>query len=523
MTTKIRFAALLLLGVGACATGGAGASRSSGDRFYQADQRMPEVSAFSEDAERAFYKDMRTHEQRADMAQSSGNLDQARAEWAAAAEGFGSFEERFGASEWQVPIRFHAAELFMYAQQWDKAAEQAEKTGADRHANEKTKAMAARLAAAGWLNAANMQVKAGKADPIKLAYVDQRKGEPLNPRSPPGPWKRFVDASDNYLARLDADPEMAKPGAERRSAIPPAQLALIAAEVQYAFDNIEEARRRFDAIIARWPGDAEIMENAVPLYLQTFLLLKDDAGYQAALERVQKVVAAEAKKASDPKQQAAYQKVLDVVGRSEAGSRFSDAQKLLDAGKPAEAARSFEALAAENKPGSDIAGALHNAALAWDKASDGAKAAALRERIVKEFPDSKVAPLDALLVAAHLSRKGAHLESARAYSEFSQRWPGSPNRCLALQNVAAEYDMAKKPVDAAERYLVFGKDPACTQADPNFAARALYRSGQLFKIAKLKAKAKDAFTAAAAVQGVTDTVAKSQVDDARKQLKGSSR
>ena len=53
------------------------------------------------------------------------------------------------------------------------------------------------------------------------------------------------------------------PPAERHLAIAPAQLALIAAEVQYAFDNVEEARRRFDAIMQKWPGDAEIMENAV--------------------------------------------------------------------------------------------------------------------------------------------------------------------------------------------------------------------------------------------------------------------
>jgi hypothetical protein len=66
--------------------------------------------------------------------------------------------------------------------------------------------MGNRLASAAWLNAANAEVKAGKLDPIKLAYVEQRKGEPLKPRTPPGAWKRFVDATDAYLSRLDADP-----------------------------------------------------------------------------------------------------------------------------------------------------------------------------------------------------------------------------------------------------------------------------------------------------------------------------
>ncbi len=238
------------------------------------------------------------------------------------------------------------------------------------------------------------------------------------------------------------------------------------------------------------------------------------------MKRSREAVEAQAKKATDPKAKEAYAKVLDAVGRAEAGARFGDAQKLLEGGKPAEAAQAFEALAAEQRSGGgDVPGALHNAAIAWDKAGQGAKAAAIRQRILKEYPDSKIAPNNALLVAAYQSKKGDHADAAKLYGEFVQKWPENPNRCVALQNVAAELDTAKQSAEAAERYLVFGKDAACAKADPNFAARALYRSGQLFTLAKKNAKAKEAFTAAVAVQGVTDTVAKSQIEDARRRLK----
>src|SRR5512133_254860 len=301
--------------------------------------------------------------------------------------------------------------------------------------------------------------------------------------------------------------------------MPPEQLALIAGEVEYAFDNMEDARRRFDAVIQHYAGDAEVMEAAVPLYLQTFLIQGDQAGYDAAAKRVRQAVDVEAKKATDPKAKEAYAKVLDAVGRAEAGARFGDAQKLLEGGKAAEAAQAFEALAAQNQAGGDVPGALHNAAIAWDKAGQPAKALAIRQRILKEFPDSKIAPNNALLVAAHHSKRGEHAEAARLYGEFVQKWPDNPNRCVALQNVAAELDAAKRSADAAERYLVFGKDPTCAKGRPNFAARALSRCGQLFTLAKKPAKAKEAFAATVAVQGVTDTVAKSQVDDARQRLK----
>lgn len=514
MTSKIRMAALLLLAT-ACATGGAG--KGPADRFKQADEKMPGASAIQEDSERAYYTDVLEHKRRGDIAHQAGNGDQARAEWATAAEGLGTFNDRFGANEYQIPIRYSAAELFMQAQQWEKAAQAAERTGADAHANAKTKAMANHLAAQAWLNAANVDVKAGKLEPIKLSYSEQRRGEELKPRTPPGAWKRFVDTTDAYLASIDADPEQQKPVAERRL-IPAQQLALVAAEVQYAFDNMEEARRRFEVVLQRWPSDGDVIEAAAPLYLQTFLFAKDTAGHEAATKRVRDLVTAEAQKATDPKNKAAFEKVLQELGRSEAGTRFAEAQKLLESGKASEAARQFEALAADPSSG-DVAGALHNAAIAWDKAGDSNKAAALRQRILKEFPESKVAPQNALLLAMQQSKKGDHAGAAKMYSEFVEKWPDNPNRCVALQNVAAELDTAKKTGEAAERYLVFGKDPACAKGDPNFAARALYRAGTLFAFAKKDAKAKEAFTAAVAVQGVTDTVAKSQIEDARRRLK----
>src|SRR5512133_2349511 len=240
-TSQLRSAALLLLLAAACATGGG--SRAPAERYKQADERLPGESAFAEDAERAAYKDVTEHKRRAMIASESGNADQARAEFAAAGEALANLLDRFGSNEYQIPLRYNAAELFMQGQQWDKAAVQAERTATEPTANDKTKAMAYHLASQAWLNAANAEVKAGKNEPIKLAYAEQRRGQPLKPRVPPGAWKRFVDTADAYQQRLAADPEQQKPAAERRL-MPPQQLALIAGEVEYAFDNMEDARRR---------------------------------------------------------------------------------------------------------------------------------------------------------------------------------------------------------------------------------------------------------------------------------------
>jgi tetratricopeptide (TPR) repeat protein len=123
-----------------------------------------------------------------------------------------------------------------------------------------------------------------------------------------------------------------------------------------------------------------------------------------------------------------------------------------------------------------------------------------------------------LLLAVYKSKKNDHAGAAKMYEEFIQKYPDSPNRCVALQNVASELDMAKRTAQAAERYVAFGTDEKCATADPNVAARALYRAGRLYEGAKQKAKAKEAYAGAVGMKGVTDTVAKSQVDDAKRRI-----
>jgi len=520
MTSTIRICAVLAAATAlACASaggGGAGAGGGKRSRFLQADHKVPEVNQIEEESQRGYMAEAKVHLDRALNGQQAGNMDQARAEFAAAADSYAAFLDKFPSFDARMPVRIRAAESYLIAQQPQKGAEQAQKVVVDPEANANSRAIAAKLAAEGWLAAANAKVRAGQLDPIRLANADQRRGQALQPRVPPGEWKNFVDATDTLVVAL-GKPDV-KPADPRKGGLPPAQLALIAAEVEYAFDNMEDAQRRFASLIEGFPAEGEVLADAVPLYLQTFLYLNDSAGYQAAVDKVRAQVEASAKGATDPKAQAAFAKVQEALGRATAGVQFAEAQKLLEANKPVEAAEAFEKLAADPR-GGDVPNALHNAAVAWDRAEKPDKAAALRQRIVTEFADSRVAPNNALLLAVYTSRKGKHVESAQMYEAFIAKYPDSPNRCVALQNHASELDLAKKPVDAAARYLVFGKDPGCGKDNPNTTALALYRAGRLFQDAKKRAQAKEAYAAAVATQGVTDAVAKSQIADARERMK----
>jgi len=488
---------VLLLAAVACATAKGGAA------IRQADQGLPSAAQLPEGPERTAYAAAHGHEAKGDAAGAAH--DQARGEWALAAAGYADLAERSAAAEWRVPLRHRAAELYLRAQRWDKAADAAQAIVADPQASDASRAIGARLAATAWLGAANAAVKAGQLEKLDLG-ADRKDG----PRPAPPAWKRVVEATDAYLARAGADPELRRPAGDRRPSA--AELVLVAAEVQYAYGEIEDARRRLEAALERWPADPELIDEAIPMYLATFLVRGDRAGHASAIERLRERLEAEA--AKSPERKAALAKVLNGLGRARTGARLAAAEDLLEHGKPADAARAFEA-AAEEPGAPEAANALHNAAVAWEKAGEPAKAAAIRERLLERHPDAAVTAEDALRLATFRSRQGDHAGAARLYDDFLRRWPASPSRCLALRNVASELDVAERAAEAAPRYLAFGKDQGCAKAEPNVAARALVRAGRLFE-----AQAKASYRGATAIEGVTEPEAKGQVAEAKRRLKG---
>ena len=495
-----RLSLISLLALAACATAGKGAA----GRVRQAEHALPAPAELPEGSERAAYEAARAHEAKGDAA--SGEA--ARAEWAQAGQGYSALAEKPGAAEWRVLLRYRAADLLVRAQRWERAAEVAGALVADPTSNDASRAAGARLAATAALGAASAQVKAGQLEKLDLGLNGARKERPI-----PAGWKRVVDAADAYLARAGADPEARKPPAERRPGPSPAELAVAAAEVLYSYGDLEGARKRFESVLERWPEDLEVLEQAIPLHLATYLAKGDRGGHDAAVDKLTQRVEREASKASGPKKEA-FAKVLEGLARARAGVRFGTAERLLAEGKAAEAAKAFEAVAAEPGVG-DPVNALHNGAVAWDRAGEPARAAKLRERILKEHPGARIAAEDALSLAAHRSRSGDHLAAGRLYEEFLGRWPDSPNRCLALRNAASELDMAGRAAEAGARYVAFGTDEACAKAAPDVAARALVRAGRLFE-----AQAKEAYDGAAGVPGVTDPEAKGMQSEAKRRLKG---
>ncbi len=509
---------LLLPLLAACAT--TSTTGGTGIKRYGATYKLPDPSAIDGDAERSKYSDARNHARLGEVAKDSGNMDQARGEWRSAGIQLGEMADVYKSSEYRLVYRGWAARYLLQASAPEEANAQAEKLWADPDADPATRALAARMRYVALSQISSAEVRAGRLEPINLLGADKRRGRELKPRPPAETWRRLIAAADDYgrtyKAEDDAHASENAAGAE-----------LQAAQVQYSYDNMEEAARRFLAVIQDFPGTSHL-DDAVTLYLQTFLVRGDTAGYLAAIDRVSGVVAAEAKKAADAAKGGdasakgraeQLARLEEQLRRQRQGAGFAAASKLLSDGKPAEAAAAFEKFAAGSPDHADAATALYNAAIAWNSAKEPKKARAVRELLLSKYPDAKVAPKATLALATDLSMAGDHAAAVQRYQQYLAQYPAAEDRCLALQNVGAELDGARKSLEAAGYYLSYATDPKCGKDDPNNAAKVLYRAAAIFNKAGKRAETQQALKALVGLSGVTDPVAKSYVDDARSRVK----
>jgi tetratricopeptide (TPR) repeat protein len=198
---------------------------------------------------------------------------------------------------------------------------------------------------------------------------------------------------------------------------------------------------------------------------------------------------------------------------------FDGALGLLDARQFVQAGEAFEACAAAHAAHPKVPLALFNGAIAWEQASRLDQAAALRQRLLAQFPGSREAEAAQPMLAALRSRQGKKEEAIALYRDFVARFADHPAACSASYNLGATLDEVRRPLEAADAYLAFGAAPRCVRADPNASASVLYRAGELFEKGGRMPEARKAYQGCVEVAGVTAARAVRLQDEARKRAR----
>ena len=236
--------------------------------------------------------------------------------------------------------------------------------------------------------------------------------------------QRLVEACDRYIQYVPVKQ------AKRLVAV-----KYKAGRVFYDYNQHDEALRRLNDVVDNHPA-SEQAEFAANLVVDIHNLRQDWDGLYAAASKFMKnsaLIKGRPKLAQELASFSEYGKfklVQTLQGRVEAEQSKGDLRIV---------GQAYEDFTSEFPKSKNADKALFNASVAWDGAGELERADALRQRLLKQYPESPLVAEVGLYVAKQAAARADYRVAARAYLSFARKFPTDKRARDALYNAAVFY------------------------------------------------------------------------------------
>ena len=403
----------------------------AGTPWHEKWKRDPEiVQAAGELAEKSLYSTAIYHHQQALVYKQEGKFDLAKSAFETAAKAYDGYLQRFPRSKNAYEMEYYLADCLYNSFQFGAAAKRYANVR-DSSQDVKFQLDSAYSAVLSNQKQLDLEVKSGAAKqyPV-LKSTDRAEGEKVVALELTPLEKSLVDASDKYLVR-------AKPGDDKSPSI-----AYRAAELFYTHNQLEEARKRFEAIITTYPK-AEVAKFATNLIIESYLIDKCWACVEDVSKRLR-----ENKEVIDPNSP-----LYKELTRFELAGKFKRADELMAKGQFDDAAKKYIELVAAEPKHEFADKALNNAAVCFESVQRFDSAQRLYERIFSEYPNSKLADAALFRVALNAEKAYDFDKAIEKYQKLVKDYPASKDRENALANTARMLEALQRYTEAAAAYL----------------------------------------------------------------------
>jgi TolA-binding protein len=371
------------------------------------------------------------HHAQAQAFKQQGRLELAVPEYRVGARVYGDYLARFPHSKNAYEIAYNYADCLYNSLEFEKAARVYAQVR-DDPADRKYETESALSAIISWEGEATRLERTGQIPTRKVILAkDRKQGEKIVAEPIPRPLQGLVRESDVFLARLPDNPKA------------PA-IAYKAGEVFYRFGAYDEARCRFEDLVARYPQSQEA-SYAANLIIESHLAMKDWAAVERASARLQTL-----KIGKNPELASTLQKF-------KLGGRFNRAMELMEAKKYDEAARLFTALVNEDPKHEFADKALYNAASCYEHSRRFESALRLYERIHNDYPKSTFADDSLFRVAWNAENTYDFDKAVDRYLQLVEKYPNSKQRKDALYNAARSLENLQRYDEAARTFAQYAK------------------------------------------------------------------
>lgn len=435
---------------------------SEGSKWYVANQDDTTAINKAESlTERSLYTAAIFRHQQAQAHKAANRLASARDSYVAAASAYETYLGRFPDSKNSYDFEFFLAECLYYSADYDRAAIQYDKVRDSKLDNKHLEA-AALSSVITYEKVVEEAIKSGKIPDPALLTATERKGQAIEPKPIDATRQKLIESSDRYTTML--------PRSERAPAI-----RYRAAEIFYKHDQFEEARKRFEGIVADYPSN-EVARYASNLIIESYLAAEDYEKVEQWSQRLIEIAQANTK--ADGETKADF---IDNLKGFKVGAQFKQAERYDAEGKFEQAADTYVRLVDDNPTHEFADKALFNAAVAYEKVKRFDSASQIYRRIYEKYPRSDLAPR-ALFRTGINAEKGFDFPAAvTAYTQLVERYPKSEDRADALYNVAVVLENQQEYGKAAAAY----KRYAQTFPSREDAGQIFFRSALVYE--KMKA------------------------------------
>lgn len=404
------------------------------------------------------------HHRQAQAHKKNNDTKNARESYARAAQNYQIFLDRYPDSKNAYDFTFFLAECLYYSDDYLGAAHTYSKVR-DSNADNRHLGDASLSAVISYEKEIEKREAAKQLEKVKVLTAAERKDRPLSPQPLPEIRVELIQASDRYLTLL--------PDHERAPAI-----AYRAAEIFYHYDQLDEARRRFEAIVVRYPSN-EVARYSANLIIESYLAVED---WDNVEKWSQQLMDATAKSQGGSEADIAAQKAFsEQLKDFKVGARFKKAEQLNAAGDFEQAAETYVALVDESPDHEFADKALFNAAIAFEKVKRFDTASKIYQRIYDTYPKSELADRSLFRVGVNYEKGFDFGPAVEAYTKLVERYPNSEHRADALYNVAVTLENQQQYGQAAAAF----KRYATTFPRREDAGDVFYRSAEVYE--KMKA------------------------------------
>jgi TolA-binding protein len=425
---------------------------SEGSPWWQHNAGDPDLLALVRDlTEKSLLRASSFHHTQAQTYKQEGKLEAAVAEYRVAARAYGDYLARFPHSKQAYELSYNYADCLYNALEFGAAARVYEAVR-DDPADDRFESEASLSAIISWEGEITRLQRGGELEDRKvLLSTDRAEKEAVRAEPVPAAFLHLVRDSDVLVAR--------HPSHDKAAAI-----AYKAAEVFYKYGDFEEARCRFEEVVARFPA-ADVSPFAANLIIESYLTMKDWALVEQASARLQ---AAEVGKSA---------KLHATLQKFKLGGRFKRAMQLMEGRSWEEAAALFLALVQEEPRHEFADKALYNAASCFESARRFESALRLYERIAVEYPRADLADEALFRVGYNAENTYDFDKAVDRYLTLVERYPGSKHRKDALYNAARSLENLQRYDQAAAAFARY----ASLYPDAEDAARTQFHAALVYE------------------------------------------